>query len=114
MAGEAVVETNKYRSTFRGPTEVRPKGATVRGETKRLDLRGDVETRQRESLRTPGPTVRAGIQTETWEGGKEESGGRPGMEGGRSRGGGGGAGEGGPAPHTGGVVPHIGVVQGCS
>ena len=100
VAGEAASENNMGRPTFRDPTEGRPEGATTRGVTKRLDLREDVKTHWRESFRTPGPTVRAGIQTETWEGGKEESGGRPGMEGGRSRGGGGGAGEGGPAPHT--------------
>ena len=49
------------RSTFCGPTEVHPKSATARGETKRLDFRGDVEARRRESLRTPGPTEGAGV-----------------------------------------------------
>ena len=61
VAGEAAGETNTNRLTFRGPTDGCPKSATARGETKRLDLRGDVEARQRESLRTPGPTVREGV-----------------------------------------------------
>ena len=77
MDGEAAGETNAGRPNFRGPTEGRPKGATARGETKRLDLREDVETHQQESLRTPGTTVRAGIHTANWEGGKEEFGGGP-------------------------------------
>ena len=63
VAGEAAGETNAGRPTFRGPTEGRPKGATAQGETKHLDLREDVETHRRESLRTRGPTVRAGINT---------------------------------------------------
>ena len=46
VAGEADVKANTVRSTFRGPTEGRPKSATVQGETKRLDFRGDVETRR--------------------------------------------------------------------
>ena len=61
VAVEAARETNTDRSTFRGPTEGRSKSATARGKTKRLDLRGDVETRRRESLRTPVPTVQTGI-----------------------------------------------------
>ena len=110
MAGEAAGETNKYGSTFRCPTEGRPEGATARGETKRLDIRGDVYTCRREILRTPVPTIRAGIQTETWEGGKEESGGRPETEGGRSGGRGGGADGGGYTPRPGGVAPHTRLV----
>ena len=61
VAGQAVGETNAGRPTLSGPTEGRPNGATTRGETKRLNLREDVETHQRESLRTPVPTVWAGI-----------------------------------------------------
>ena len=45
----------------RGPTEGRPQNATARGETKRLDIRGDVEAYRRESLCTPVPTEGAGV-----------------------------------------------------
>ena len=61
VAGEAAGETNTGRSTFCGPTEGLPESATTQGKTKRLDLRGDVEACRRESLRTPGPTVWAGV-----------------------------------------------------
>ena len=61
VAGEAAGETNTGRSNFRGPTEGRRKSATARGETKRLDFRGDVEAHRQESLRTPRPTLRAGV-----------------------------------------------------
>ena len=114
VAGEASGETNTDRPTVRGSTEDCTKGATARGETKRLDLGGDVETHRRESLHMPGPTIRAGVHTANWEGGKEEPGGGQETAGGQSGGRGGGFGEGGLAPHTGGVVPHTGVVQGCS
>ena len=114
VAGEAAGETNEDGPTFCGSTESRTEGATVQGETKRLDLRDDLETHRRESLRTPGTAIRAGFHTASWEGGEEEPGRRQETAGGRSGGGGRGFGEGGPAPHTGGVVPHSGVVQGCS
>ena len=42
---EAADEANTGRSTFCGPTEGHPKSATARGETKHLDIRGDVEAR---------------------------------------------------------------------
>ena len=61
MAYEATEEANTGRSTFCGPTEVRPESATVRGKTKRLDIRGDVEDRRQEILRSPGPTEGAGV-----------------------------------------------------
>ena len=57
----AADESNKGRSTFRGPTEGRPESATTRGKTKRLDIRGDVEARRRESLCAPGTTEGAGV-----------------------------------------------------
>ena len=44
MAGEAARGTNEDGSTFCGSTKSRTKGATAQGETKRLDLRDDVET----------------------------------------------------------------------
>ena len=114
VAGEAAGGTNADRPTFRDSTESRTKGATTRGETKRLDLGDDVETHQRESLRTLGTTIRASFHTAYWEGGEEEPGRGQETVGGRSGGEGRGFGEGGPAPHTGGVLPHSGVVQGCS
>ena len=84
MAGEAADETNVDRPTFRSSTEGRPKGATTRGKTKRLDLGDDVETHRRESIRTPGPAIRAGFHTAYWEGGEEEPGRRQETAGGRS------------------------------
>ena len=114
VAGEAVKGTNTDGSTFCGSTESRTKGATARGETKRLDFGVDVETHQQESLRMPGPAIRAGLQATPGEGGTEEPGDRQETAGVRSGGGGRGFGEGGPAPHTGGVVPPSGVVKGCN
>ena len=114
VAGEATAGTNTDRSTFRGSIESRTEGATARGETKRLDLGVDVETHRRESLRTPGPAIRSGLQTTTGKGGTKEPGDRKETAGGRSGGGGGSFGEGGPDPHTGGVVPPSGVIQGGS
>ena len=114
VADEAAGVTNANRPTFRGSTKIRTKGATVRDETKRLDLGDNVETHQRESLCTPGPTIRAGLHTAYWKRGEEEPGGGQETAGKQSGGGGRGFGEGGPAPHTGGVVPHTGVVQCCS
>ena len=73
-----------------------------------------MKTHRRESLRTTGPTIRAGVHTAYWEGGEEEPGGGQETVGKRSGDGGGSFGEGGPSPHTGGVVPHTGVVKGCS
>ena len=61
VAGEAAGETNAGRPNFRGSMEGRPEGATAQGEMKRLDFREDVETHRQESLRTPGPTIRAGF-----------------------------------------------------
>ena len=94
MAGEATVEANMGRSTFRGPMEGRPEWATARGKTKRLDIRGDVEDRQRESLRAPVPREGAGAETLTRESGKGRFGGRPKTEGRRNGGRGIGAGGG--------------------
>ena len=38
VANEATDEANMGRQTFHGPTEGRPKSATARGKTKRLDI----------------------------------------------------------------------------
>ena len=46
---------------IRRPTVGSLKIEAKRGETEHVDLIGDVETRQRESLRVPGPGERAGI-----------------------------------------------------
>ena len=70
VAGEAAGGTIEDGPTFCSSTESRTKGATARGETKRLDPGDDVETHRRESLRTPGPTIQAGIHTANWGGGK--------------------------------------------
>ena len=69
VSDEAAGEANTGRQKFRGPTEGRPESATARGETKRLDIGGDVAARQRESLRAPGPTEGAGAETLTQESG---------------------------------------------
>ena len=68
--------TNTDGSTFCGSTEIRTEFETARGETKRLDLGVDVEIRQRESLCTPGPAIRAGLQVTPGEGVTEEPGDR--------------------------------------
>ena len=114
VAGEATAGTNTDGSTFRVSTESRTEGATVRGNTKRLDLRVNVETHRRESLRTPVPTIRAGLQTTTGKCSTKEPSYIQETAGVRSGGGCGSFGEGGPAPHTGGVVTPSGVVQGGS
>ena len=88
VAGEAAGGTNTDGSTVRGSTESRTEVATVRGETKRLDLRVDVETHRRESLCMPGPAVRDSIQATAREGGTEEPGGGQTEEGGQGGGGG--------------------------
>ena len=110
VAGEAAEGTNTDGSTFRGSTESRTEGATARGDTKRLDLGVDVETHRRESLHTPGPALRAGLQMKTGKGGTKDPGNRQETAGGQSGGGGGRFGEGGTAPHTGGVVQPSGVM----
>ena len=61
VADDFADEANMGRSTFRGPTEGRPKIQTARGDTKRLGIRGDVETRRQESLCAPGPMEGAGV-----------------------------------------------------
>ena len=86
-------------------TESRTKAKTAGGETKRLDLGGDVEAHWRESLHAPGPAVREGGQDAVLKSGASELGEGPTEEGGRGGGGGGGSGEGGPASYPRGVVP---------
>ena len=43
VAGEVADKSDTGGQTFRGPTGGRPKIATARGETERVDIRGDVE-----------------------------------------------------------------------
>ena len=62
VAGEATDKTITDGRTLCGSTESRTKAETAGGETKRLDLGGDVEAHRRESLRSPGPAVREGGQ----------------------------------------------------
>ena len=47
MANEAANESNTGGQNFRGPTEGRPKSATARSETERVDIGGDVEACRR-------------------------------------------------------------------
>ena len=88
VASEAAEGPNTDGSTFRGSTESRTEGATTQGETKHLDLGVNMEAHRRESLRTPGPAIRAGLQATPGEGGTEEPGERQETAGGRSGGGG--------------------------
>ena len=60
MAGEATDKTITYGRTLCGSTESRTEAETAGGETKILDLGGDVEAHRRESLHAPGPAVREG------------------------------------------------------
>ena len=61
VASEATAGTNTDGPTVCGSMESRTESATARGETKRLDIGVDMETHQQESLRTPGPAIRAGL-----------------------------------------------------
>ena len=110
VAGEASCKTITDGQTICGSTESRAEGKTAGGETKHLDLGGDVEAHQRESLRVPGTAVRDSVQASDGESGAIEFGGRQTEEGGRGRGGGGGSGEGGPTTYPRDVVPPSGVV----
>ena len=98
--GEAAEGTNTDGSTFRGSKESRTKGATAQGEKKRLDLGVNLETHRRESLRTTGTRIRAGLQTTTGKGGTKEPGNRQETTGGQRGGEGRGFSEGGTAHHT--------------
>ena len=110
VAGEATDKTITDRRTLCGSTESRTEAETAAGETKRLDLGGDMEAHRRESLQAPGPTVREGGQEAVVKSGASELGEGPTEEGRIGGGGGGGSGEGGPASYPRGVVPPSGVV----
>ena len=110
VAGEATDKTIMDGRTLCGSTESRTKAETAGGETKRLDLSGDVEAHRQESLHAPGPTLREGGHAAVVKSGASELGEGPTEEGGRGGGGGGGSGEGGSASYPRGVVPPSGVV----
>ena len=107
---EATDKTIMDGRTLCGSTESRTEAETARGETKCLDLGGDVEAHQRESLHVPGPAVQEGGQEAVVKSGASEFGEGPTEESGRGRDGGGGSGEGVPASYPRGVVPPSGVV----
>ena len=65
VAAEAGDKTDMGGKNFRGPTEGRPESATASGETERVDIRGDVEVFQQESLRAPGPKESTGTKKTT-------------------------------------------------
>ena len=67
VAGEAANEADMGGQTFRGPTGGCTKIATASGEKKHVDIGGDVEACQRESLRASGPMERAGTKEMTRE-----------------------------------------------
>ena len=99
MADGATGGVIEGRHTLCGSMESRTEKGAAGGETKRLDLGGDVAARRRESRHAPRPAVLSGgqaylgeeDQTESSRGQEEEDGG--------GRGGGGGADEGGDTPH---------------
>ena len=62
VAAKAADETNTDEQNFCRPTEGRPEIATASDETERVDIEGDVEACQRESLRAPGPKERTGAK----------------------------------------------------
>ena len=72
MAGEATGGTLADGHTLCGSTESRTKTSAAGSKTKRLDLGGNVAAHRRESLHTPGPTVRPGGQADVGEGDWEE------------------------------------------
>ena len=112
MSGGATGGAIEGGHTLCGFTESRTEKSAAGGETKRLDLGGDVAARQRESRHAPRPAVLTGGQADLGEeyrigpcrGQEEEDGG--------GGGGGGGSDEGVATPHPRGVAPPSGVVQG--
>ena len=112
MAGGATGGTIEGGHTLCGSTESRTEKGAAGGETKRLDLGGDVAACRRESRHAPRPALLLGGQADFGvedrmvprKGQEEEAGG--------GGGGGGGADEGGATPHPRGVAPPSGVVQG--
>ena len=114
MAGGATGGAIEGGHTICGYMESRTEKCAAGGETKRLDLGGDVAARRRESRHAPRPAVLPGGQADLGEEDRAEP--RKGQE--EEDGGGGGDGggidEGGSTPHPRGVEPPSGVVQGDS
>ena len=110
MVVEATDKTITDGQTLYGSTESRTEAKTAGGETKRLDIGGDVEAHRQESLHAPGPAVQEGGQEVIGESGASEFGDGPTEEGRRGGGGGVGSGEVGPTSYPRGVVPPSGVV----
>ena len=105
MAGGATGGAIKDGHTLCGSTESRTEKGAAGGETKRLDLGGDVAARQRESRHAPGPEVLSGGKTDLGEADQTESVGGQEEEDGGGGGGGGGTDEGGATPHPSVVAP---------
>ena len=112
MAGGATGGAIEGGHTLCGSTDSRTEKGTAGGETKRLDLGGDVAARQRESRHAPRSAVLPGGQADLGEEDQTESSGGQEEEDGGVRGGGGGTDEGGATPHPRRVAPPSGVVQG--
>ena len=112
MASDATGGAIEGGHALCGSTESRTKNGAEGGETKCLDLGGDVAARGRESRHAPGPTVQPGGQADLGEKDLTESVGGQEEEDGGGGGGGGGVDEGGATPHPRGVAPPSGVVQG--
>ena len=112
MAGGATGGAIEDGHTLCGSTESRTEKGAAGGETKCLDLGGDVAARRRESCHTLRPAVLPGGQADLGEEDRTEP--RKGQEeeDGEGGGGGGGADEGGATPHPRGVETPSGVVQG--
>ena len=64
MAGGAAGGATEDGHALCGSTESRTKDGAEGGETKRLDLGGDVAARRRESRLAPGPKDRSGRATD--------------------------------------------------
>ena len=109
VTSEAAEGANKGGRRICVPAEGRHESEGARGETERVDLEGDVETHQQESLRVPEPSERAGTNKTTGTRHQGELGG--GLETARGQGGGrgGGAGGGKPTPNPGGLAQDSGV-----
>ena len=114
MAGGATGGAIEGGHTLCGSKESRTEKGAAGGETKRLDLGGDVAARRRESRHALGPTVQPGGQADLGEKDQTESGGGQEEEDGGGGGGGGGYDEGGSTSPPRGVAPPSGAVQGGS
>ena len=112
MAGGAAGGAIEGGHALCGSTESHTKDGAEGGETKRLDLGGDVAARQRESCHAPEPEGMSGRTTDLGAADQTEPGGGSEEEDGGGGGGGRGIDEGGSTPHPRGVAPPSGVVQG--